>query len=85
MNCYSVTYSGGNCNYIEVQNGRIVTDSGAIYADLKNGPYSETAMVIDDTGVVQLEAVKAENNGDKLTGFDTLKLQANRTLDQGFI
>ena len=31
-----------------------VTDSGAIYADLKTSSFAETAMIIDDTGVVQL-------------------------------
>ena len=54
MNCYSVSYPGGSCNYLEVQNGRIVTDSGAIYADLKSSSFAETAMIIDNTGVVQL-------------------------------
>ena len=54
FNCYTQEYTGGPCNYLQIKNGTIYTDNGTRYASLSNRSYAETALVLDDTGVVQL-------------------------------
>ena len=86
LNCYSELYSGASCNWLEVKNGTIVTDNGSIYAQLQDYTYEETALILDDTGVVQLQGVVVDqNNKNKITRADKTLLQANRTLNQHFI
>ena len=53
-NCYSNQYAGGNCSSLSVKNGTVKTDHGTIYAKLSSQDYSETALIIDDTGAIQL-------------------------------
>jgi len=52
--CYSKYFSGGSCNFLTVKNGTLRTDNGTIYAKLSNQNYADTALVIDDTGAIQL-------------------------------
>jgi hypothetical protein len=54
LNCYSQLYTGATCKWLDVANGTITTDSGSIYAKLPNFTYEETALVVDDTGAIQL-------------------------------
>lgn len=86
LNCYSELYSGASCNSLEVKNGTIVTDNGSIYAQLQNYTYEETALILDDTGVVKLQGVVVDSqNKSKVVRADRTYLQNNRTLNQHFI
>jgi hypothetical protein len=82
INCYTQYFQGGSCNYLVVKNGAIFTDNGTIYAKLSNRTYAETALVLDDTGVAQLEGIPAvQNASNPSSNAETLTLQGNRTVN----
>ena len=86
QNCYSQLYSGASCNWLEVKNGTMRTDDGSIYAQLKNDNYAETALILDDTGIIQLQGVVADpQNSNQLIRFDKSLIQSQRKFDQHYI
>ena len=86
QNCYSQLYSGASCNWLEVKNGTMRTDDGSIYSQLKDDNYAETALILDDTGIIQLQGVVADpQNPNKLIRFDKSLIQSQRKFDQHYI
>jgi len=65
-----------------VKNGSLYTDNGSIYSKLSNDSFLETALTVDDTGVVRLQGIP-DNQNSKTEGPKAINLilQSNRTID----
>ena len=82
QNCYSKYYKGGSCNYLTIRNGTIYTDNDSVYSKLSNDNYLETALTLDDNGVVRLQGIPDRKNRPRdPPNAVTVYLQNNRTTD----
>jgi hypothetical protein len=80
--CVSVHYTGGSCNYLTVNNGTLLTDTLEVYSKLPDDNYLETALVLDDNGIVRLEGIAGSNNTNpSLNTPREVILKGNGTLD----
>ena len=81
--CVSKHSPSGPCKYLTVENGKLLTDNGSVYSNLASNNYLETALTLDDTGVIRLQGVYNNSNpaqgGD--LGANSLILRDNGTSD----
>jgi hypothetical protein len=77
--CVSTLYKGGACKYLTVSNGTLYTDKKNIYSQLPPSNYLETALTLDDTGMVRLQGIARDNNNQTIANTKILK--GNATLD----
>ena len=64
--CLPETYLHGSCNTLAAKNGTIINDRGQIYTSLPRKDYLETALIIDDEGILRLQGVgKDKSNSSR--------------------
>lgn len=52
--CMPVNYTGKSCSYLTIKNGTLYTDNQDLYSKLPGDNYAESALLIDDLGMVRL-------------------------------
>lgn len=76
--CSSPTFNS-SCQSLYVKNGQILTNTGALYFNLQPGQYQETAITIDDTGIVRLQGIRASPVPSGSKQFDEALLHTLQT------
>ncbi len=47
-----------DCEYLELAEGKLLTNTGQEYMKVTNPPYTSTSLTIDDNGVIRLMAME---------------------------